>query len=304
MRRLLVVVWLALALPSLAGAQASFTAQQRSVEATSHSSGNLWATGTNPFFPDFDGPSATYTANHADDALAPAFGSFSETATSDAPLLQGFIGPAASASGSQTSSLAPQLITASGSFAADSDSFTLSQQELDLINLFLEPPIPYNFGIVGGDENGGSSFSVSFTLAQPTPYHLVASVDISEGVLVEGVIPITNGVASIELTGPSGPVQALSVLNWGGPYSDSVDATGVLPAGSYTLTADASGSAQGTCTEVNIFACYTSSTTGSFDLSLSLDTPPAVPGPSRLAAALLGVALAAIGAAALRRARA
>jgi hypothetical protein len=291
-----------LALPSLGSAQVSFAAQQRSVEATSHSGGNLWATGTNPFSPDFDPATATYSADHSDDAQAPDFAGFDETASSPAPLLQGLIGPAASASASQTSSLSASLIAASGSFAADGDSYTIPPATLNLINSFLMPPVPYNFGIIDGTEVGDSQFSVQFDVAVPTPFHLTGSISASEWQTVEGLFGIAGASASISLTGPSGSVAAVTLSLPLTPSSDSIDESGTLAPGSYTLSANASGSAFGLCFETATFVCYDPSSSGSFDLALSLGGAPEVPGPSRLSAALLGVALAAIGAAALRRA--
>jgi hypothetical protein len=296
-----------LALPAPVTAQASFTAQQRSVEATSQSHELLWQTGTNPFFPDFDPPTASYTANHSDDAQAPGFAGFHETASSPAPLFQGFIGPAASASTSQTSSLAANRIAASGRFSARADSYTIPQLALTAINFTLMPPVPYNFGIIDGSETGDSQFSVQFDLAEPTPFHLTGSVAVSAMEIIPvALIPMTSSVTSISLTGPSGSVAQLDLAQPFDPFdpqpaTDSLDVQGMLAPGSYTLSAHATGSAESLCFEDIGLVCYHPSSSGSFQLKLLLGSFD-VPGPSRLAGALLGVALAAIGAAALRRA--
>jgi hypothetical protein len=291
------------ALPCPAGAQASFSAQARSLTAASQSDGLLWAQGSTPFFPDNDPPTATYTANHSDSAQAPGFGSFDDTAISTAPLIMNFIGPTASASSAQTSSLAPNLITASGSAASQANSYPIPPATLSLINFALHPPVPYDIGAIQGLETGESQFSASFTLAQTTPYHLLGSVEAAVGVLVDGTIPITNGLASVRLTGPSGIVADVLVFSLAPPHSNAVDLEGVLTPGSYTLSARSWSVAQGLCNGLLSFTCYSPTNDASFDLSLSLGGTPEVPGPSNAATALLGLALMASGTLALRRGR-
>jgi hypothetical protein len=107
--------------------------------------------------------------------------------------------------------------------------------------------------------------------------------------------PPSLATAEIALTGPSGSVAALSVEPPGG--SEQIDVDGVLAPGSYTLHARASGAVNPYC--FIVVPCSDPTISGSYALSLSLGA--VVPGPSRGWMALLGVAMAATGARALRR---
>lgn len=285
----------ALTLPAFASAQAVFTSQERRVRATSESEALLWEEGTNPFPPDNDPPAATYVAEHADETQAPDLGSFSESASSIAPPAVGPVVPDASASASQTSTLAPDSITASGTFSALADSEFIGQPDIATLNALLQPPIPYLGGIVQASESAHTAFSIDFDLNVPTPYHLVGNVAHTPGTI--GQVPhIAAGSASIELIGPAGSVAAVSLTPVGG--SEDLDALGVLAPGSYTLRAEGSGATTGRC---DLVGCADPTMSGSFDLTLTLTAAP-VPGPSRGWTALLGVTLAAVAAVALRRA--
>jgi hypothetical protein len=284
-----------LAWPALAAAQASFTSQQRFVRATSESTALLWKQGTSPFPPNNDPPAATFIENGADETQSPGFGSFTASASSVAPAAVGPVVPDASAAASQTSSLAPSEVTASGSFSADADSESISPAQIAALNALLLPPIPYIGGFVQSSETAVTEFSVDFTLSEPTLYHLVGNVAHTPGTI--GQVPhVAVGAASIELTGPSGSVASVSLSPVGG--SEDLDVEGVLASGSYTLHADGSSGAFGRC---DLVACVDPTLSGSFELRLTL-AAAVVPGPSRAAAALLGLLLAASGAAALRRA--
>ena len=290
-----------LALPALAGAQASFAAQQRKVEATSHSQLLLWEQGTNPGPPDFDPSTASFAADHADEIAAPDFGGFSEIASSVAPPAVGSVGPEASASASQTSSLDPGSITATGSFSMNADSEFITQADLAELNALLQPPIPYFVGVLQfGSETASSEFSVDFDVSVPTPYHLVGNVAHTQGTI--GSVPPprpATGFAQIELIGPSGSLAEVSLTALGG--SEDLDVEGVLAPGSYTLSATGLGVTNARCDPFSI-TCMDPTMSGSFELSLSL-TAAVVPGPSYGLALLLAVALAATGAAVLRRQR-
>jgi len=282
-----------LAWPALAAAQASFTSQQRFVRATSESTAMVWKQGTSPFPPNLDPPAASFTENGADETQSPGFDSFMASASSVAPAAVGPVVPDASATASQTSSLAPGQVTASGRFSADADSGSISAPQIAALNALLQPPVPYIGGFVGSSEIAVTGFSVDFTLSEPTAYHLVGNVAHTPGTI--GQVPhVAVGAASIELTGPSGSVASVSLTPVGG--SEDLDVEGLLAPGSYTLHADGSGGAFGSC---NLVACVDPTMSGSFELSLSLGAA-AVPGPSRGAVALLGCLLAAIGAAPLR----
>lgn len=297
----------ALAVPLRAAGQAAITAQDRSVDAASESFGSIWQENQNPFFPDFEGPALTLTEDASDAAAAPGAGPFDATASSVDPLLL-IVAPQGSAMAAQTSALGPAAFTASGSFSANAHSRTLTPSELAAATTFFHPPVPYDFGILSDDEQAASGFSVSFTVSSPTPYTLDASAAVSA---LEFIVPIqgfelTAAAVDVELAGPSGVVASLSLDQLAFcdsqscfPGSDALQAQGTLAPGGYTLSASATGTALGTCTEVpgfTSFQCYVPAAGGSFELSLALD-PAAVPGLPADALALLATALAGSGAA-------
>ena len=282
----------------VAAAQATFTAQERRVEATSRSETHLWEQGTNPGPPDFDPPTASFTGDHSDATAAPDFGGFSASATSTAPPAVGTPAPAGSSTASQTSSLAASSITASGTFSAVGDSEFLDAAAVAALNALLQPPIPYVGGVLQGRETATTSFSVDFQINAPTLYHLAGNVAHTPGTI--GMVPPpipAAGTASIDLTGPSGNVASVSLTPLGG--SQDLDASGVLRPGAYQLRATGTGVTNATCRIV--IPCMDPTMSGSFELSLSLGAA-VVPGPSRGLAALLELVLMATGAAALRRA--
>jgi hypothetical protein len=287
----------ALALPAFASAQASFTSQVRSVETTSHRDVWLWEQGTNPVNPDFDPPTAGYPVDHSNEVQAPDFGSFTGTALSTTPPVVGISAPVSTASASQTSTLAPGEIAASGSFATTAHSFLVLEPAISNINALLQPPIPYWIGIADGSETAVTRFSAGFQLSAATAYHLVGSTTLSAGD-IGMVLPYKSGSASIVLSGPSGSVANLTT-NYGCACTRDLDSQGVLAPGSYTLSVLVDGFSNARC---DLFGCAVPSMSGSFDLSLVLADVPVVPSSSPPVVSLLALVLFASGAAALRRA--
>lgn len=268
----------------------------------------LWDLNSNPFFPDYDPPTLPLTALATDDQAAPDFGSFDETASTLDPTLV-VIAPLGSASGSQTSSLGPSQIAATGSFSAVSHSRTLTQLELDFANGFFNPPVPFFLGTLGDVETGESNLSASFDLERRTAFDLSASLALSPLERLEGIFgnEVTSGFASVTLTGPSGVVASAAINQFEDclespclPVFAALDVAGQLDPGSYTLDIALSGSATGICADIIGLVCYTPTSDGSFDVTLDLGPIP-VP-----ALPLLGVfgifgALAGTGGSALRR---
>jgi hypothetical protein len=304
----LILVGAALTVPLASSAQVAFTAQDRSANASSRSFGDLWDENSNPFFPDFDGPVWSISDEATDTATASDFGPFDDGATTLDPSLSGFA-PNGSAMASQDSAIAQTRITADGGFALAGHSRTLTQGELDLINAFLMPAVPFDFGILSDEENGSSSFSLSFDLTSPTPYTLNGSLALSAAVRMAEFqgFEITTASASIALTGPSGEVASVAIDQADFcddavpcvPGADSIDVQGVLDPGSYTLAASVTGTALGGCNEITVFTCYTPGADGSFGLALTLEPPP-VPALPPVAALLAAAALAASARSALR----
>jgi hypothetical protein len=294
-RRLALAVLLALAPPTSVAAQASFTAQQRSVEATSHREAWLWAQGTNPFPPDFDPPTTIYPVNHSDSEQAPGFGSYSGSASSTPPPMLGVPDAISTAGATQTSSLAPGEIAVSGSFSTAAASAAI-QEYLASINAQLQPPVPYYVGMTAATETGASHFSVDFQVTAPTPYQLGGSTTLSQSDIGSPGVPYyKRGSASVRLSSASGSL--VDFTNPGCGCTMPLDYQGVLAPGSYTLEVELGGFSNAYC---NLLGCVSPTMTGSLDLSLSLSGTPEVPGPSRALAALLAVALAAIGAVSAR----
>lgn len=281
--------------PALAFAQATFTSQEREVETKSHSELFLWQEGTDPTTAP---ATATYTANDDHLTAAPDFTPFTATVDSTAPPV---VGPAVrdgDASASQTSSLAPNAITAAGSVSASGEALFLvvGSAVISALNALLQPPVPYFFGYMRGSESGRSSLAVEFELSEPTPYTLVGSLATGPG-HVGFPSQFWSSTAHVVLSGPSGTVLSREVVSC--DCEQELDYQGVLAPGSYTLGLYAGSHVVPFC---DLQSCYTYATNSAFDVDLSLAGAPVVPGPSRGVVALLGLALAAIGAAALRRA--
>lgn len=282
--------------PVLAAAQATFTAQEREVSTASQSDLFLWQQGTNP---QTDPATATYNANDDHQTSAPDFAPFAETVSSTAPPV---VGPAVrdgDASASQTSSLGPNAITASGSASMSGNALLYfpGSEVISALNAVLQPPVPYFFGYLDGEEGGGSSLTVTFELTEPTPYHLVGSLTAGPGNVGFPSLFFSSS-ALVALSGPSGTVLSQDVFSC--DCEEELDYQGVLAPGSYTLTLDASAYGAPFCDPFTL-SCTTYGTDAAFDVNLSLAGAPVVPGPSQGVVALLGVVLAAIGAAALRR---
>jgi hypothetical protein len=299
----------ALSAPAPAAAQLSYTDEDRSVETSSRSSGALWDTGSNPFFPDFDPPVLTLTDTATDSAAAPGSSPFGASVATSDPLLLA-LAPEGSATASQTSSLSASQAVASGSVTGIGHSRTLTQAELDLANFYFSPSVPFDFGTLGDEEDASADFSATFDVASATPYRLTGSLALSAAERVEDTpgYEITYATGSIVLTGPEGVVASVALdqadsCGFTGPClpsSDDLDVEGTLAPGSYTLSARVGGVALGGCTEVTHFACYAPGVGGSFDLALTLGPPPF---PSLPLSGLLSLAaaLAAAGRAPLRR---
>jgi hypothetical protein len=290
-------LFVTLAWPALAAAQATFTAQDREVATESRSDLYLWQQGTNP---QTDPATATYNANDDHLTAAPDFAPFAGAVSSTAPPV---VGPAVrdgNASASQTSSLAPNGITASGNASMSGDAlfYFPGSEVLSAVNALLQPPVPYVFGYLDGEEVGGSSLTVTFELNEPTPYHLVGSLAAGPGNVGFPSVFFSSS-ALVALSGPSGTVLSQDVFSC--DCEEELDYQGVLAPGSYTLTLQASAHGDPSCDPFTL-SCVTYATDAAFDVNLSLAGAPVVPGPSRGVVALLGLALAAIGAVALRRA--
>ena len=296
MRRALAIC-VALAWPALASAQATFTAQEREVATTSHSELGLWQQGSNPLSSD---PTAAYTANDDHQASAPDFALFAESVSSTAPPV---VGPAVrpgAATASQTSSLGAQAITASADVSASGDALMLFSDSpvIAALNALLQPPVPYFFGYMKGTEGAGSNLTVTFWLSGPTPYHLTGSIAAGPG-NVGFPSQFFFSSAHADLSGPGGTVLSDSVFSCACEHE--LNSQGILAPGSYTLTLGAGTHVAPFCDPFTS-TCTSYATDAAFDVNLSLAGVAVVPGPSRGALALLGLALAAVGAAALRRA--
>ena len=295
--RFLAASWVAFLLAGPAGATA-FTDQQREVRAASSSIGGLWDENSNPIFPDFDPATFTLTEFSEDIETAPDATPWNATvATTDPALLA--VAPSGSASATQLSNISSALVFATGTYSHVGHSRLLTASELALANSFLNPPVPYNFGQLGDTESGESSFRIDFTLAEPTPYRLTGSVSLSALQLADGILPLTSGAASIVLSGgPLGLLEYVSIAQdplFCSPApctaGDSIDVQGVLEPGSYTLAATVEGGAQGFCADLIGFTCHVSTSSGSFDLTLTLATqlPALSPGAVAGLAALIAL---------------
>jgi hypothetical protein len=288
----------ALAWPMLAAAQATFTSQVRKVETKSHSNLLLWQQGTNLEFPVEDPATVAYSLNDDHVTSAPDFTPFETEAVSTAPLRPG------RSAASQRSSLDPQAVRASARIDVSGEPLWLGAQALAAANALLHPPVPYNNGYLGGTESAISKFDAEFELSEPTPYHLVGSL--AAGFGPPGFPSLYKGTsASFKLEGPGGTVLSDQLISCACEHE--LDHEGVLAPGSYTL--HVVGGAYITPDFCRYHQpCFAEAADAAFDVNLWLGVeppvepdPPVVPGPSRGLAALLGLALAAIGVAALRR---
>jgi hypothetical protein len=262
---------------SVAFAAVTLDSQVRSTASESHSMGLLWEDGTIPLFPDFDPPSNTLVVDDLDGESAANFDPFlSSVATADPAIV--IVTFSGSGSASQDSTLSTTSIQASGDFTNAADAFFLSQLILDQATAFLMPPAPYIFGLGLSSETSTSGFSADFSVDEPTPYALSGSLVLSAPVdfaTAPGLF-LTSAQALIELREDGGALVAgVSLDQIFGTTSD-IDATGLLPAGSYTLVASATGTSIGSYVDVIGLEITAGSATGSFDASLVLG-PAAVP---------------------------
>ncbi len=279
-----------------------YTTQDRSVDATATSIGNLWEVGTNPFFPDFDGPSLTQTAPASDADLAADFAPFVANVGASGPGLP-FISSTGAASAEQSSELAATAIHASGRFDASRDAYTLDASTLATLSTFL--PGTYNFGIAQDSQTADSSFQATFDVSEEADYQLQATLTVSA---VGGLFPgDTLSEASVVLRPVGGPALASLAIDQNDfcsatcePGSASIDEVVTLAPGSYELSANASGAATGTCADIGGgLTCATSPTFASFDVQLVGAAPvPAVGAGARI---VLVALLAAVAVGASRR---
>jgi hypothetical protein len=287
LRRVVLALLLSLGAPA-ASAELSFTAQDRSVSASSESIVDLWEVGTTPVFPDFDPPSLTQTAPTTDDDAAPGFDPYDATASSaDSPVAI-IAPPSGTASATQTSSLDPASISATGSFETGGDAYTLDALTLSYISSFLGTD--YDFGIARDQESGESSFSVDFEVTDGAVYHLDASVSLSP---VGGFLPgdTTGNVAVLLLDSESSFVAGVSINQsecYPDPCTSAVEEDITLAPGSYEIVAVATGSATGQCLDVGGgITCFSPAATASFEVGL--EEVAAVPASGAVGRLLIGV---------------
>lgn len=301
----LVAAALQLAAAGDARAQLGITDQQRTLSAASTSYGALWDENANPFFPDLDPPTLSFEENAADVRSAPDFGPFEQTASTVDPFIL-ILAPQGSVQSFQSSTLSPVAIHASSSVGVVAHSRTLTATELSQANAYFQPAVPYDFGTLGDSEGGVSELSVDFVVSEAQPFTLSASVFVSEAEAVGG-FELTSAGVVVVLVGPSGAVASVGADQSGvcpglGACStgfDSVEVSGVLEPGSYTLTAGANVGAGGSCLEIGSFACHAPTADGSFEVSLA--TPTGVPALSADARLLVVAAIAILGGFALPR---
>lgn len=166
------------------------------------------------------------------------------------------------------------------------------------------------FGIARDGQSGSSHFETTFTNDAEASYHLTASAALSPAQVIGGIgWGDTLGEVAIGLREQGGAVLASLAIDQSqfcdyidgfcAPGSGSLDQSGTLPAGSYLLTARASGFASGWCLDIGGgLTCFTTPSTGSFELDFTLASGVPALGPA--GPALLGLALG-LGALRLRR---
>jgi hypothetical protein len=293
-----------LLLPAAGSAQVQLTSQQRRVEAVSHSDGDLWLSDSDPYV---DPPDLSLDPEEIDEVSAADFGSFSESANSNDPRWVSHLAMDGTATASQTSSLSASQLSASGSFAGTTDSYEVTGFDLSLTNLELGPP-NYAIAYSGDQETATSSFTVGFDVVRPTSFHLTGGLSLSAAMLVGtgSGFPVSSGQAFLELRRDGGAVVAAIAIEQSPgcgafcvPLSDSIDTAGILAPGSYTLTAEATGTATGICHPGVAFLCVQPPVEGSFDVALGLDATP-VPALDATGLTALAICLACGGLASVR----
>lgn len=246
-----------------------FITQTRSVEVSVVETSNVWES---PHIPPWDDPSSSSQQNFSDSVVAPDFGPFAETANI---VLLG------NSTAAQDSELEPGQIRASGSHFAD----PAIQSEFQL---------PWPMTQVVEEPVTSTRFSTTFEVAWEGTYWLTGHVATSGN-----FIAFTH--AHIRLLGSGATVLAEATVDSDpscqeyecmdvGPVL--IDESGPLPAGTYTLEAEASGYAHPFySTAIGDIA---EPGGGEFDLVLTLAAPevPVLPawGLGVLAALLAGFA--------------
>ena len=290
-------------------AAVQLTGQTRSVHTESTGNAGLWVEPTT-WLP----PTLSFQQTDSDDASASDFGLFDAAVASAAPdvLIFPLTGSGAA---TQTSSLSTDAITASASTDTSTDSYWLIGPPLDLVNQQLAPPT-YIVGVENDTSVADVHFSVQFDVSAPTPYTLTGSLGTSAVGInytlfgtgwsqATGSIELRNAlgesVAEVaidqyEFCTPLGGGEVICV-----PGSRPLSAQGVLAPGSYVLEARASNSAAALCAALHVLFCFDVSNSADFEVELTFESPPAVPGPAPVWLGALALALAATGLRSLRR---
>jgi hypothetical protein len=279
--------------PTAVAADLVFTAQARSVDVASTTIADLWELGTNPFFPDFDAPSLSPTADASDSDMAIDFTAFSATLNLTNPGIP-LLTTVGEVSATQTSALEARAISAVGGFDASRDAHTIDAGALATISALLG--VTYNFGIARDSQTGASSFQTTFDVTKEAVYRVTGTLTVSA---VGGLFPgDTLSDASVELRPVAGaPLFTMSISQDDfcsagcEPGAVSFDQPVTLPPGSYELTADAGGAATGTCADIGGgLTCATSPTYATFVVELveSTEVPALGTGAQILLALMLG----------------
>jgi hypothetical protein len=257
--------------------------QDRSISATMTGRTSVWFsfTGSNPFFPDFDPPDQMVdTPNGPVGSSAADFGPFDDTivVADTIDVVNG------TATISQDSSITPTEIHASGSHDVQLDG--ANGQELG------------NYVVRSNLFESSSSFSATFGVSEDTEYTLAATLTRSLDWALEpagGGLPHANADVYVELVGPGGVVaSAMAPESSTCPPDNCAEATldvsGVLAPGTYTLTAYATGEGYSDCLDVGPeVTCFNAAGTAAYDVRLetAVTAVPAVGAPGGLVLAFL-----------------
>ena len=274
--------------------------QTRTLEASSTSRGNLWDESQNPFFPDFHQPIFVYPVASSDDAAAPDFTPWTASVQTQDPALPLVPAPSGAAQASQDSLLSAGLIELSGEAQVDTDSYLMTVAQVQQIDAFVNPPVPFFFGTVDDTEEARSHSSVSFEVLESTPYTLTGALAWSAATPPPGSIP-GDGVVQgfIELAEQGGAVLARTELDcvpdlcW--VLDPPLDQSGTLAPGTYVFSAEIHTSGGGYCYDAGTLTCFMPSIDGSFDAQLNLGGGAPVPALGSGATLALALGLAGLG---------
>jgi hypothetical protein len=267
-----------------AAAEITPTAQTRTVSGTCTFTENYWLPTSNFFFPDFDPPD--FVRPHPNGPLsftAPDFSPWGPTlyVVETGQVVDAFTKV------DQDSRIDPYAIVASGGHETVLDGSA---------GTWSPPATPYNFNMISTSFDSSSDFSTTFTLDEATPYRLHGQLDHTPSV---AFLAYVIGGASVRLSDAGGTIHEAAI--GGAPcefgcddWSEAFDFHGVLPAGTYTLEAEANGHGESICADVGGgLTCFQPAGTGTFDVEFSIAAQvPAVGAPWAFA---LAFALAAIG---------